>query len=108
MLFYGKRFLRERIAMDARKTLIRIVLVCLLLYAAVCLLQLGRELRAAQDAGQLLSARLQSVERENNALRQRLQDGRSTEEWESLAWQRLGLLKPGEIVFLFPQEDWRP
>ena len=108
MLFYGKSFLRERIAMDARRTLIRIVLICLLLYAAACLFRLDRQVHAAQDAGRLLSARLESVERENAVLRQKLQDGRSAEEWETLAWQRLGLLKPGEIVFLFPQEEWQP
>ena len=33
-----------------------------------------------------------------------LYEGRTAEDWEALAWRRLGLVRPGEIVFLFPQE----
>ena len=38
-------------------------------------------------------------------MRQKLDDGRTAEEWEALAWRRLGLVKPGELVFLFPGEE---
>ena len=66
---------------------------------------LGREVRAAQDAAHSLSSKLAAVERDNRALRRRLEGERSSEDWEMLAWQRLGLVRPGEIVFLFPQEE---
>jgi cell division protein FtsB len=91
--------------MDARRTLIRIVLLALLLYAAGCLAGLGREVKAAQDTARALTAELASVERENRAMRRQLDGDRSTEDWEMLAWQRLGLVRPGEIVFLFPREE---
>lgn len=91
--------------MDARKALIRIVLVCLLLYAAGVLARLGVELEHAQRQAQALTARLEDVERENAALRRALDGDRSTEEWEELAWRRLGLVKPGEIVFTFPERE---
>ena len=90
--------------MESRGTLIRIVLVVLLLYAAACLASLGREAHAAQIPAQALAETLASVEKDNRAMRQRLDGGRTEEDWEALAWQRLGLVKPGEIVFLFPQE----
>ena len=91
--------------MDARRTLIRIVLLALLLYAALCMARLGRGLYAAQHTAQALAAKLESVELENRALRQKLEGGRSREELEALAWQRLGLVRPGEIVFLFPDRE---
>ncbi len=89
--------------MDARRTLIRIVLLALLLYAAGCLAVLGLKVQAAQDTARALTEELSSAERENRAARRRLDEDRSTEDWETLAWQRLGLVRPGEIVFLFPQ-----
>ena len=91
--------------MEPRGTLIRIVLVILLLYAAGCLARLGREVYAAQDAAQALAERLASVESDNRAMRQALADGRDAEDWEALAWRRLGLVRPGEIVFLFPGRE---
>ena len=91
--------------MESRGTLIRIVLVVLLLYAAGCLARQGREVHAAQNTVQELSQRLASVENDNRAMRQKLDDGRTAEEWEALAWRRLGLVKPGEIVFLFPGKE---
>ena len=91
--------------MGTRQTLIRIVLIVLLLYAAGCLVRLGREVHTAQNTVQELGQRLASVENDNRAMRQRLDDGRTAEEWEALAWRRLGLVKPGEIVFLFPGKE---
>ena len=90
--------------MDAKGTLIRIGLLALLLYAAVGLARLGREVHAAERSAQALTLRLEAVERENRAMRRRLAGERSAEELETLAWQRLGLVRPGEIVFLFPEE----
>ena len=90
--------------MESRGTLIRIVLVVLLLYSAACLARLGREAHTAQITAQALAETLASVEADNRAMRQRLDGGRTAEDWEALAWRRLGLVRPGEIVFLFPQE----
>lgn len=90
--------------MESRGTLIRIVLVVLLLYAAGCLARQGREVHDAQSTVQALTEKLAAVEKDNRAMQERLDGGRTAEDWEALAWRRLGLVKPGEIVFLFPQE----
>lgn len=87
--------------MDTKETLIRIVLVALLLYAAVCLTLAGRELYAAEADRARLSAELETVERENLALERKLEQGWSAEELEALARERLGLVLPGERIFRF-------
>lgn len=95
---------REGTAMDAKETLIRIVLLALLIYAAVCLASARRELRSADALEAALSAELETVERDNRALGRRLRDGWSAEELESLARERLGLVLPGDRIFRFESE----
>jgi len=91
--------------MEARETLVRIVLVALLLYAAACLLASRRELYAAGREEQALSARLEAIEQENLAVGRHLTEGWSEEELEALARERLGLVLPGDRVFRFPSEN---
>ena len=88
--------------MDSKETLIRIVLLSLLLYAAGCLAGLGQNLRRAEALESDLAFKLQTIEKDNLARRQKLEDGWNDEEWEELAWLRLGLVRPDERVFLFP------
>jgi len=88
--------------MDARETLIRIVLLALLLYAACCLAATGRALHAADAAADALRAELASAERISRAAEEKLRRGWSEEELEALARERLGLVLPGEKIFLFP------
>ncbi|MBQ7692656.1 MAG: septum formation initiator family protein [Oscillospiraceae bacterium] len=90
--------------MDTKETLIRIVLVALLLYAAVCLALSGRELYTAEAARAALRQELEAVERENLALDRKLREGWSAEELESLARERLGLVRPGDKIFRFDRE----
>ena len=87
--------------MDTKETLIRIVLVALLLYAAVCLALSGRELYAAQAARTRLRQELQAAERENLTLDRKLREGLSAGELEALARERLGLVRPGDKIFRF-------
>lgn len=94
--------------MDAKETLIRIVLLALMLYAAVCLASARRELHAAEDAQELLRARLAAVEQENRTLDRRLREGFSAEELEQLARERLGLVLPGDRIFRFPARTAEP
>ena len=61
--------------MDAKETLMRIVLLALMLYAAACLAAARRELRAAQGAEEALRLRLEAVEQENLALGRKLSEG---------------------------------
>ena len=71
--------------MNTRDTLICIVLISLTLYACASVAAVGGELRAADNA----------------ALREKLEAGLSDEELERLARERLGLVKPGDIIFYF-------
>ena len=87
--------------MDTKETLIRIVLLALLLYAAVCLASAGKELHGAEGLSARLRAELETVERENLALGRKLERGWSAEELEALARERLGLVLPGDRVFHF-------
>ena len=91
--------------MDAKETLIRIVLLALMLYAAACLGSARRELAAAQGAEEALRIRLEAVEQENLAAGRRLAQGWSAEELEQLARDRLGLVLPGDRIFRFPKEE---
>ena len=91
--------------MDAKETLVRIVLLALLLYAAAGLSAARRELHEAKGAEQELTARLEEIERENLAVSQKLTEGWSKEELEALARERLGLVLPGDRVFRFPSEN---
>jgi len=91
--------------MEARETLVRIVLVALLLYAAACLSASRRALYEAGRAEQALSARLEEIEQENLAVGRQLTEGWSEEELEALARERLGLVLPGDRVFRFPPEN---
>ena len=90
--------------MNARETLLRIVLPALLIYAALCLVSTRRELYAAGLEEASLRARLEIVERENLALERRLQEGWSAEELEALARERLGLVLPGDRIFRFSSD----
>ena len=91
--------------MDAKGTLTRIVLLSLLLYAAGCLAAVGRDLRRADALEQALVCELETIEQDNLARSRALTAGWSDEEWEELAWRRLGLVRPDERVFLFPQTE---
>lgn len=87
--------------MDTKETLIRIVLLALLLYAAVCLASAGRNLYAAEALEARLRAELETIERENLALDRKLEQGWSAEDLEALARERLGLVLPGDRIFRF-------
>ena len=94
--------------MDAKETLIRIVLPALLIYAAVCLASARRELRAADAAEGALRLRLETVEQDNLAMSQKLTQGWSAEELEQLARERLGLVLPGDRIFRFTSDGRQP
>ena len=90
--------------MDARERLIRIVLVLLLLYAAGCLAAGGRRVRRAELELQRLTGELVRVEQAAAALREEA-DSPDDEAVEALARRRLGLVLPGERIFLFIREE---
>ena len=81
--------------MDAKETLIRIVLPALLIYAALCLASARRELIAADAVEASLRLRLETIEQDNLAVSEKLTEGWSTEELE----------RPGDRVYHFPSDS---
>lgn len=90
--------------MDAKETLVRIVLPALLVYAACCLASARQNLREADAAEASLRLRLETIEQENLAVSQKLAEGWSAEELERLARERLGLVLPGDRIFRFTSD----
>ena len=87
--------------MDAKERQIRIVLLLLLLYAAGCLASAGRRVHRAEAALERLTPELERLERTASPADAPLDDAAI----EALARQRLGLVLPGETIFLFPEEE---
>ena len=87
--------------MDSKETLLRIVLLTLLIYASVSIAAVGRELQTANAMESRLLTELDEQEEVNAALRQKIAGELNDEEIERLARERLGLVKPGEIIFYF-------
>ena len=75
-----------------------------LLYAAVCFALSKRELAAAAGIERALSGELETIEKENLAVRNKLTEGWSEEELEALARRRLGLVRPGDRIFCFTSD----
>lgn len=87
--------------MNLRETLTRIVLVVLLLYSLASLLSVGRELRQAELLRQQLLQQTESQQALQQDLEHKLAQGKSPEELQQLARERLGLVLPGEKLFYF-------
>jgi len=87
--------------MYSKETLIRIVLVSLLLYAALSLSATRRELRQLDGTRREAQETLAALREENAQLKDSLSQDRSEEEMERLARERLGLVRPGEKIFYF-------
>lgn len=87
--------------MDTKESLVRIVLLSLLLYAALSLASSGSELKLARSRQAELKSQLELRETERLALTEELERQISPEDIEQLARQRLGLVRPGEKIFYF-------
>ncbi|MBQ9686724.1 MAG: septum formation initiator family protein [Oscillospiraceae bacterium] len=90
--------------MDSKETLTRIVLLALLLYAAVCLASVSRELHRVEAAAAALTDDLTQAQQASQALQARLESGWTAEEMETLARERLGLVRPEDRIFCFPEQ----
>jgi cell division protein FtsB len=95
---------REKTAMDAKEPLIRIVLLALLIYASLFLARARQELYDANAAEAALRARLEIIEQDNLAVRNKLAEGWSAEELEAMAREKLGLVLPGDKIFRFSSD----
>ena len=86
---------------DRRTLWLRLVATALLLYALAHLTAAQLRLARTERLAEALAAERSALAAENAALEERLRSGGSAETLEELARRELGLVRPGEIVFLF-------
>ena len=87
--------------MRSRRTIIRIVAVALLLYSLASLLTVRRQLDAMQKFRQRLTDELTQLRQEQKMLEEQLTAYGEDAEMRRIAWERLGMVAPGETVFYF-------
>ena len=81
-----------------------IILTVLTVCAVVMLVSARRELRDSEQMTEELSTELQSCESENRKLCEKLGKLETDEYTEELAREKLGLVRPDEIIFLIVQK----
>ena len=87
--------------MNSRNTVVRIVAVALLLYSLASLFTVSRELGTMKALRQTLETELAALRQERQELEAKLTAYGEEAEMRRLAWERLGMVAPGEIVYYF-------
>ncbi len=98
--------------MSHRDRILRAVLIALLLYSISCLAREYRLLGRTNALAQELAARQETLLAQKQELTERLERPLTDAELRRLAWERLGMVSPGEKVFYFTDRedtvwDWR-
>ena len=110
MLYYKVQTdqVREEAEMRSRELIGRIVIISLMLYSAgvftLGLVELGDAERAVENTRQ----ELEILREENARLRQELASMPDSREMERLAREKLGMLMPGEKIFIFSKDREEP
>ncbi|MBQ9250765.1 MAG: septum formation initiator family protein [Oscillospiraceae bacterium] len=87
--------------MNSRSIIIRIVAVALLLYSLASLMTVHRQLDAMQCLRGRLTAELEALQQERRTLEEQMAAYGEDAEMRRLAWERLGMVAPGETVYFF-------
>ena len=90
--------------MPSRRGIVRIVITLLLIYSLLCFARAGRALAEMERTAIQLERERELLEQEHRDWETLLLQPESPERMEMLARRELGMVMPGEIVFLFPQE----
>ena len=90
--------------MFTRRGIVRIVITLLLIYALLCFASSGRSLAEMERTAAELKGQRESLERERAALELRLLQQEDPARSAALARRELGMVMPGEIVFLFAED----
>ncbi len=85
------------------RILLRAAVLALLLYSLLSLSREYRLLCKTQALAESLAVRQEALAAQKLALTQRLEQPPEEAELRRLAWERLGMLAPGEKVFLFAE-----
>ena len=91
--------------MPSRRGIVRIVITLLLVYSLLCFARAGRTLAEMERTAAQLEEERELLEQEQAEWKLRLLQRDSPEQVEALARRELGMVMPGEIVFLFTQEE---
>ena len=88
-----------------RRGIVRIVITLLLVYSLLRLARAGQAVAEMERTAADLGRELVTLEQEHAALERRLLQRQSPSQMEALARRELGMVMPGEIVFLFSQAE---
>ncbi len=88
--------------MPNRRGIVRIVITLLLAYSLLCFARAGRALADMERTAASLARERDLLEREHAMLELRLLQAEDPAGMEALARRELGMVMPGEIVFLLP------
>ena len=92
-------------AVAHRRGIVRIVITLLLVYSLLCFARAGQTAAEMERTAAALERELAALEQEHAALERRLLQRESPERMEALARRELGMVMPGEIVFLFSESS---
>jgi cell division protein FtsB len=88
-----------------RRGIIRIVIILLLVYALLCFARAGQTAAEMERKAASLEREVETLEMEHADLERRLRWREDPARMEALARRELGMVMPGETVFLFAEED---
>lgn len=91
--------------MRQRDLILRIAVLALLAYSLVCFFSARDTLRRSEEETRALEAECRALREEQRQLQARQARAGTAEEMRRLAWERLGLVQPGEIIFRFDGEE---
>ncbi len=91
--------------MPSRRGIVRIVITLLLVYSLLCFARAGRTLAEMERTAARLEGERELLEQEHAEWELRLLQQDNPEQVEALARRELGMVMPGEIVFLFTQKE---
>ena len=91
--------------MPDRRGIIRIVIILLLVYALLCFARAGQTAAEMERKAASLEREVETLEMEHADLERRLRWREDPARMEALARRELGMVMPGETVFLFAEED---
>ena len=91
--------------MPSRRGIVRIVITLLLVYSLLCFARAGRALAEMERTAAALEQEREALEREHAKLELRLLQREDPALMKTLARRELGMVMPGEIVFLFAEEE---
>ncbi len=94
--------------MRNRELVFRIVVVSLLMYSMTAFTAGLVNLRKTQRMSDELEVELCELRTENERLREELANPPDDEKMEQLARERLGMVKPGEKIFIFDTDREEP